>query len=144
MAARHSHQMEVKRSCSQRRRKWNFSIKVKREGNVPLVRLIIRTISWIFNQLLPKFIHFRAFTPWLKLEIAFLWHIHWLRATTWMLLEFFYMCQFSFQIRVVFLYWLPCILRMSRPGQDPCDCSSAATDENEKTKQMSEVELRER
>ncbi|XP_070491861.1 neuronal acetylcholine receptor subunit alpha-7 [Chironomus tepperi] len=52
--------------------------------------------------------------------------------------------EMSEWIRVVFLYWLPCILRMSRPGQDPCDCTPTSNGSNEKTKQMSEVELRER
>lgn len=51
---------------------------------------------------------------------------------------------FSFQIRVVFLYWLPCILRMSRPGQESYECAPMSGGSNEKTKQMSEVELRER
>lgn len=32
----------------------------------------------------------------------------------------------SFQIRVVFLYWLPCILRMNRPGQTRSGSSGAS------------------
>ena len=51
----------------------------------------------------------------------------------------------SFQIRVVFLYWLPCLLRMSRPGQESYECAPIPSSGNsEKTKQMNEVELRER
>lgn len=52
----------------------------------------------------------------------------------------------SFQIRVVFLYWLPCLLRMSRPGQESYECAPIPIGGNssEKTKQMNDVELRER
>lgn len=51
----------------------------------------------------------------------------------------------SFQIRVVFLYWLPCLLRMTRPGQETYECAPIPTGGNsEKAKQMNDVELRER
>lgn len=51
----------------------------------------------------------------------------------------------SFQVRVVFLYWLPCLLRMSRPGQESYECAPIPTGgSSEKTKQMNDVELRER
>lgn len=53
--------------------------------------------------------------------------------------------KISFQIRVVFLYWLPCLLRMTRPGQETYECAPIPTGGNsEKTKQMNDVELRER
>ncbi|XP_058835246.1 neuronal acetylcholine receptor subunit alpha-7-like [Topomyia yanbarensis] len=45
-------------------------------------------------------------------------------------------------IRVVFLSWLPCILRMTRPGEPfPHPCRQS---EDEKNKQLQEVEMRER
>lgn len=45
-------------------------------------------------------------------------------------------------IRVVFLSWLPCILRMSRPGEPfPHPCRQSV---DEKNKQLQEVEMRER
>lgn len=51
------------------------------------------------------------------------------------------------QVRVVFLYWLPAILRMQRPGQDnsmnypPTPTSDAS---ERKTTNIQDVELRER
>lgn len=55
------------------------------------------------------------------------------------------MVKISFQIRVVFLYWLPCLLRMSRPGQEAYECAPIPTGgSSEKAKQMNDVELRER
>lgn len=48
------------------------------------------------------------------------------------------------QIRIVFLSWLPYLLRMSRPGSEiTFDCSLTPVN-NEKVKQINEVELRER
>ncbi len=53
--------------------------------------------------------------------------------------------EMSEWVRVVFLYWLPCILRMSRPGQESYECAPIPTSSNtEKSKQINEVELRER
>lgn len=55
------------------------------------------------------------------------------------------MCVFFFsslliQIRVVFLLWLPCILRMSRPNQEADDLEKA----EKKAQQIQSVELKER
>lgn len=44
------------------------------------------------------------------------------------------------QIRVVFLYWLPCILRMSRPNQEAYELEKA----EKKAAQLQSVELKER
>ncbi|XP_053696117.1 neuronal acetylcholine receptor subunit alpha-7-like [Sabethes cyaneus] len=50
--------------------------------------------------------------------------------------------EMSDWIRVVFLSWLPCILRMSRPGEPfPHPCRQSV---DEKNKQLQEVEMRER
>uniref|UniRef100_A0A182KG52 Neurotransmitter-gated ion-channel transmembrane domain-containing protein n=1 Tax=Anopheles christyi TaxID=43041 RepID=A0A182KG52_9DIPT len=50
--------------------------------------------------------------------------------------------EMSEWIRVVFLIWLPCILRMSRPGEPyPSPCRPNV---DEKNKQLQEVEMRER
>ncbi|PSN42989.1 hypothetical protein C0J52_22943 [Blattella germanica] len=46
------------------------------------------------------------------------------------------MGAFVFQIKTIFLHWLPCILRMSRPGGEP--------DTSRKSLQMRELELKER
>ncbi|KAJ6636934.1 Neuronal acetylcholine receptor subunit alpha-7, partial [Pseudolycoriella hygida] len=43
-------------------------------------------------------------------------------------------------IRVVFLYWLPCILRMSRPNQEAYELEKA----EKKAQQIQSVELKER
>lgn len=53
------------------------------------------------------------------------------------------------QIRVIFLYWLPCILRMQRPGQVGYECppppsSSSSSASGEKKQQIQNVELKER
>lgn len=44
------------------------------------------------------------------------------------------------QVRVVFLYWLPCILRMSRPHQEPYEIEKP----DKKAQQIQSVELKER
>jgi nicotinic acetylcholine receptor, invertebrate len=52
-----------------------------------------------------------------------------------------------FQVRIVFLYWLPCILRMQRPGENgsmeypPTPTSDAS---ERKAQNIQDVELRER
>ncbi|XP_034489372.1 uncharacterized protein LOC117793188, partial [Drosophila innubila] len=53
------------------------------------------------------------------------------------------------QIRVIFLYWLPCILRMQRPGQVGYECppppsSSGSSNAGDKKQQIQNVELKER
>ncbi|CAO1386146.1 unnamed protein product [Diamesa hyperborea] len=54
--------------------------------------------------------------------------------------------EMSEWIRVVFLYWLPCLLRMTRPGQETYECAPPPLggSNSEKAKQMNDVELRER
>ncbi|XP_055713776.1 neuronal acetylcholine receptor subunit alpha-7 isoform X1 [Phlebotomus papatasi] len=50
--------------------------------------------------------------------------------------------EMSEWIRVVFLYWLPCILRMSRPGQDGFECPTISGAKEKQ--QIQNVELKER
>ncbi|XP_017110771.1 neuronal acetylcholine receptor subunit alpha-7 isoform X1 [Drosophila elegans] len=57
--------------------------------------------------------------------------------------------EMSEWIRVIFLYWLPCILRMQRPGQVGYECppppsSSSSSNSGEKKQQIQNVELKER
>jgi nicotinic acetylcholine receptor len=54
--------------------------------------------------------------------------------------------EMSDWVRVIFLYWLPCLLRMTRPGHDTYSCPSLSGVSNaEKNKhEMHDVELRER
>lgn len=51
-----------------------------------------------------------------------------------------------FQIKVIFLYWLPCILRMTRPTRGlNCDYPATQCSEaSDRKQQLHEVELRER
>lgn len=44
------------------------------------------------------------------------------------------------KVRVVFLYWLPCILRMSRPKDHEYEAEKA----EKKAQQLQSVELKER
>ncbi|XP_037937887.1 neuronal acetylcholine receptor subunit alpha-7-like [Teleopsis dalmanni] len=57
--------------------------------------------------------------------------------------------EMSEWIRVIFLYWLPCILRMRRPGQVGYECppppsSSNSSTAGDKKQQIQNVELKER
>ncbi|KAI9589513.1 hypothetical protein GQX74_007682 [Glossina fuscipes] len=57
--------------------------------------------------------------------------------------------EMSEWIRVIFLYWLPCILRMQRPGQVGYECppppsSSTSSNAGDKKQQIQNVELKER
>ncbi|EDW57446.2 neuronal acetylcholine receptor subunit alpha-7 isoform X2 [Drosophila virilis] len=57
--------------------------------------------------------------------------------------------EMSEWIRVIFLYWLPCILRMQRPGQVGYECppppsSSGSSNAGDKKQQIQNVELKER
>lgn len=54
---------------------------------------------------------------------------------------------FCIQVRIVFLYWLPCILRMNRPGGNPSmEYPPTPSSDNleRKTTNIQDVELRER
>ncbi|EDV99826.1 GH12193 [Drosophila grimshawi] len=56
--------------------------------------------------------------------------------------------EMSEWIRVIFLYWLPCILRMQRPGQVGYECppppsSSGSSNAGDKKQQIQNVELKE-
>lgn len=52
------------------------------------------------------------------------------------------------QVRVVFLHWMPCILRMKRPGRpytlDYPLCSDSSSSERKQQPHMNDVELKER
>ncbi|EDW39978.1 GL15095, partial [Drosophila persimilis] len=57
--------------------------------------------------------------------------------------------EMSEWIRVIFLYWLPCILRMQRPGQVGYECppppsSAGSSTAGDKKQQIQNVELKER
>lgn len=66
-----------------------------------------------------------------------------------------FICSFRFgdgvwkknelQVRIVFLYWLPCILRMHRPGREQVEYPPTPTsDTSERKTQIQDVELKER
>lgn len=71
----------------------------------------------------------------------------WVRQEEWQMVKKKNFTLFvHFQIKVIFLYWLPCILRMSRPtrGLNMDYPQTQCSEQVDRKQQLHEAELRER